>query len=125
MRIAVPKERQAGETRVALTPDVVQRLTKQGHEIVVESGAGASAGAPDSAYTDAGARIAPDAASAQAGADLVVLFGTRQLGSTSRLALMPAERIARQLAVPVLTFPVPEAGPPEPEPGAGRFWPFS
>ena len=72
MRIAVPKERQAGETRVALTPDVVQRLTKQGHEIVVESGAGASAGAPDSAYTDAGARIAPDAASAQAGADLVV-----------------------------------------------------
>ena len=72
MRIAVPKERQAGETRVALTPDVVQRLTKQGHEIVVESGAGASAGAPDSAYTDAGARIGPDAASAQAGADLVV-----------------------------------------------------
>ncbi|MCB0989391.1 MAG: cation:proton antiporter [Acidimicrobiales bacterium] len=64
-------------------------------------------------------------AQASTGADLVVLFGTRQLGSTSRLALMPAERIARQLAVPVLTFPVPEAGPPEPEPGAGRFWPFS
>lgn len=72
MRIAVPKERQAGETRVALTPDVVQRLVKQGHEIVVETGAGTSAGAPDAAYADAGARLAPDAASAQAGADLVV-----------------------------------------------------
>ncbi|MGE0193625.1 MAG: Re/Si-specific NAD(P)(+) transhydrogenase subunit alpha [Planctomycetota bacterium] len=72
MRIAVPRERQAGETRVALTPDVVQRLVKQGHEVVVEQDAGASAGAPDAAYTDAGARIAPDAAAAQAGADLVV-----------------------------------------------------
>ncbi|MCP3937932.1 MAG: hypothetical protein GY708_21495 [Actinomycetia bacterium] len=64
-------------------------------------------------------------AQASSRADLVVLFGNRLLGSSSRLALMPSERIARQLSCPVLTFPLSEAGPPAPEPGAGRFWPFT
>lgn len=63
-------------------------------------------------------------AQASASADLVILFGQRPLGPSSRLALMPSERIARQLAVPVMTFPVPEVGPPDPEPGPTRRWPF-
>ena len=58
------------------------------------------------------------------GADIVVLFGQRPLGPSSRLALMPSERIARQLSVPVLTFPIPEVGPPDPDPGPTRRWPF-
>ena len=56
-------------------------------------------------------------------ADLVVLFAPRPLGSTSRLVLFPAERIARQLPVPVLTFPMASEGPPEPE-SPSRRWPW-
>jgi alanine dehydrogenase len=39
MRIGVPREDTAGETRVALTPNEVRTLADQGHEIVVEHGA--------------------------------------------------------------------------------------
>ena len=57
MRIAVARERAAGETRVALTPEVVQRLVKGGHSVSVESGAGVAAGHLDAAYAAAGARV--------------------------------------------------------------------
>ena len=50
MIIGIPKTTQAGERRVALTPDVVARLAKDGHEIVVEAGAGKAAGFIDEAY---------------------------------------------------------------------------
>src|SRR3954453_5457521 len=56
MKISVPKESSAGEQRVALVPDVAGRLVEPGgHEVVVESGAGASAHHPDEQYTEAGA----------------------------------------------------------------------
>jgi H+-translocating NAD(P) transhydrogenase subunit alpha len=55
MRIGVPKETAAGERRVGVVPDVVRRLVKAGHTVVVEPGAGLAAGAPDDHYTDAGA----------------------------------------------------------------------
>ena len=58
MRIAIPKETHEGETRVAVTPDVVKRLVRSGHEIRVETGAGEAAGAPDAHYTAAGATVA-------------------------------------------------------------------
>ena len=57
MRIGVPKETVPGERRVALVPDVVRRLTGQGHEVVVEPGAGAQARIPDEAFADAGATL--------------------------------------------------------------------
>ncbi|MEI7560331.1 MAG: Re/Si-specific NAD(P)(+) transhydrogenase subunit alpha [Actinomycetes bacterium] len=57
MRIGVPKETAAGEFRVALVPDVVAKLTKAGHEVVVEAGSGAGAMLPDSSFTEAGAKI--------------------------------------------------------------------
>lgn len=60
---------------------------------------------------------------AKSRADLVVLFAPRPMGSTSRLVLFPAERITRQLPVPVLTFPMNTAGPPEPE-AVSRRWPW-
>ena len=57
MRVGVPKESREGERRVALIPDVVQSLTGGGIEVAVESGAGESAGHPDSEYSDAGASV--------------------------------------------------------------------
>jgi NAD(P) transhydrogenase subunit alpha len=71
MRIAVLKETAPGETRVALVPESVGRLTKAGHEVVVERGAGVSASAPDTAYEKAGAQLADGATAATTGADLV------------------------------------------------------
>ena len=72
MQICVPKETVAGEHRVALSPDGVSRLVKDGHVVVVQHGAGVDAFYSDDAYEKAGARIAPDAGSAHAGADIVV-----------------------------------------------------
>jgi len=58
MKISVPKESSPGEQRVALVPEVAQRLTGPGgHDVVVESGAGEGAHHPDAEYTDAGASI--------------------------------------------------------------------
>jgi H+-translocating NAD(P) transhydrogenase subunit alpha len=59
MIIGVPREIFPGERRVAMVPAVVPILTKAGLEIVVEAGAGASAGFPDSEYTARGAKIVP------------------------------------------------------------------
>jgi NAD(P) transhydrogenase subunit alpha len=72
MRIAVLRERAAGEARVAATPDTAKKLAGLGHEIVVESGAGLAASAPDDQYKAAGAMIAPGAAEAIKGADLLL-----------------------------------------------------
>ena len=60
MRVAVAKEIQPGERRVALTPDVVGRLVKKGTEVWVEAGAGDSACFSDAAYEAAGAEIIKD-----------------------------------------------------------------
>ncbi len=58
MKIGVAKETFAGETRVALTPEVVKKLVAKGFEVVVESGAGAAACFPDADYQTAGALVA-------------------------------------------------------------------
>jgi len=71
MKIGVPKETAEGERRVALIPDVVASLKKsESVEVAVESGAGAAAGHPDSAYSDAGAEVG--AGDAAWGADVVL-----------------------------------------------------
>jgi NAD(P) transhydrogenase subunit alpha len=58
MRIAIPAESAPGERRVALTPEVVQRLEAKGFDVVVERGAGTGAGFGDDAFEAAGASIA-------------------------------------------------------------------
>ena len=60
MKVGVPRERAAGERRVALVPDVIARLVAGGFDVLVEPDAGAAASIPDGAYQEAGARIAPD-----------------------------------------------------------------
>lgn len=57
MKIGVVKEVIPDERRVALVPDTVKRLTGKGHEVIVESGAGAAALVPDELFTEAGATI--------------------------------------------------------------------
>jgi NAD(P) transhydrogenase subunit alpha len=61
MIVGVPNETAPGERRVALVPDLVPRLTGAGLEVVLEPGAGAAAGFPDSSYQEKGARLEPDA----------------------------------------------------------------
>ena len=69
--IGVPREVVDGEHRVALTPDVVKRLTGKGAAVLVERGAGLAASHDDAAYEAAGARIVADPRGAY-GADVVI-----------------------------------------------------
>jgi NAD(P) transhydrogenase subunit alpha len=57
MLVAVPKEIRDGEKRVALVPDIINKLTRLGLEVVIESGAGVDAQASDDAYRAAGAQV--------------------------------------------------------------------
>jgi len=72
MKIAIPKERQPGETRVASSPEIVKKLIALGFDVTVEKDAGASASFSDDAYKQAGASIAKDQASALKTADIVL-----------------------------------------------------
>jgi NAD(P) transhydrogenase subunit alpha len=67
--IAVPKEHADGERRVALVPESVARLTKAGHAVRVEAGAGLASYVEDSDYAAAGAAVLPDPL---AGAEVVL-----------------------------------------------------
>jgi NAD(P) transhydrogenase subunit alpha len=60
MKLGIPKESAPGERRVALVPDGVRRLVEQGVDVVVEPGAGLSAGFADGAYEEAGAALVED-----------------------------------------------------------------
>jgi H+-translocating NAD(P) transhydrogenase subunit alpha len=57
MNVSVPKETAAGERRVALVPEVVERLAKSDVEVTIEAGAGESASHLDAAYEKAGAKL--------------------------------------------------------------------
>jgi len=72
MKIAIPRERRAQETRVAASPDTVKKLVGLGCEVAVEIGAGAEAAYPDEAYEAAGAALAQDAATTCEGAQVVL-----------------------------------------------------
>lgn len=71
MRLGVVKELAAGESRVALTPYAVNELTRAGHRVLVEAGAGEAASLPDKMYSDAGARIVTEAAAVYKESELV------------------------------------------------------
>jgi NAD(P) transhydrogenase subunit alpha len=70
--VAVLKERFAGETRVAATPESVKKLIGLGAEVIVETGAGAGASIPDAELETAGAKIAKTAKDALKSADVVL-----------------------------------------------------
>jgi alanine dehydrogenase len=72
MIIGVPKEIKEQEQRVALLPSATQQLTKRGHSVLVEKGAGVGSGYPDEAYKKAGAEIVDLAKDVFARADMIV-----------------------------------------------------
>ncbi|MEM7221546.1 MAG: Re/Si-specific NAD(P)(+) transhydrogenase subunit alpha [Pseudomonadota bacterium] len=86
MRIAIPKERRAGELRVAASPETVKKLVQLGCEVAVEKGAGAGAALADDAYKDVGATIAMDAASAIKGAQMVLKVRSPEAAERKHLA---------------------------------------
>ena len=68
MRIGRSEEIKIHEYRVGLTPESVRELVAHGHEVLVETGAGAGIGSSDDDYEAAGAEIAADADDVFAGA---------------------------------------------------------
>jgi NAD(P) transhydrogenase subunit alpha len=72
MKIAIPAETDAGEPRVAATPETVKKLSALGATVTVQSGAGAHAGFLDTDYEAAGAVLAPDAGATLADAEVVL-----------------------------------------------------
>ncbi|HVP85760.1 MAG TPA: Re/Si-specific NAD(P)(+) transhydrogenase subunit alpha [Rhizomicrobium sp.] len=72
MKLAVLKERRAGEARVAATPETVKKLKGLGLDVAVESGAGEKAQIFDNDYIAAGAVVSPDRATMLGDADIVL-----------------------------------------------------
>lgn len=72
MKLAILKERRAGEARVAATPESVKKFKSLGLEVSVETGAGALARFADDQYQAQGATVAPDFVSALEGAEIVL-----------------------------------------------------
>lgn len=72
MRIAVPTETLAYETRIAATPETVKKFIAAGCDVVVQKGAGEHADLTDAAFVDAGASLADSFADTCQGADCIV-----------------------------------------------------
>lgn len=72
MKIGVPREIKTNENRIALVPAGAESLIAAGHQVLVETGAGAGSGFSDDAYASVGARIAPDAATVWKGSDMIM-----------------------------------------------------
>src|SRR5215207_1102740 len=72
MIIGVPKEIKSDEYRVAMIPVGVEELTRAGHEVLVQAGAGQGSGIADERYAEHGAEIVPDSATIWKRADLIV-----------------------------------------------------
>ena len=72
MKIGLPAETRAGETRVAATPETVKKLIAQKHEVLVQSGAGVASSIMDAAYAAVGAKIVGSAAEVISSSDIVL-----------------------------------------------------
>ena len=72
MRVGVPKEIKNSEFRVGLVPGSVREYVQNGHDVLVETGAGGGIKASDADYEAAGAKIAPDAKTVFATSDMIV-----------------------------------------------------
>jgi alanine dehydrogenase len=86
MKIGVPKEIKVHEYRVGLVPAGVSELVRAGHEVLVESNAGAGIGLQDAAYTAAGARVVPRAEDVFSQSELIIKVKEPQLQECKRLS---------------------------------------
>ena len=89
MRIGVPKEIKNHEYRVGLTPESVEELVANGHELFVETNAGGGIGAADEVYEKAGAKILSSAAEVFETADMIVKVKEPQ--AVERAMLKPGQ----------------------------------
>ncbi|MGB5215032.1 MAG: Re/Si-specific NAD(P)(+) transhydrogenase subunit alpha [Anderseniella sp.] len=94
MKIAVPLETAAGESRVAVSPDAVKAYVKKGLTVCVEQGAGAGSFMSDDAYKAAGAKIAKGAAVLK---DADIVLAVRRLPDASIKSLKKGAIVAAQL----------------------------
>ena len=72
MRVGIPTEVKNNEFRVAITPSGVMELTRHGHEVVIQSGAGEGSSISDDEFQAAGARMLPDADSVWEYAEMIL-----------------------------------------------------
>jgi alanine dehydrogenase len=72
MTVGVPKETKTDEYRVAMLPVGVEELTRAGHRVLIQAGAGQGSGIADERYVENGAEIVADAADVWRNADLIV-----------------------------------------------------
>ena len=85
MKIAIAKESNVNERRVALVPDVVAKLSKQGIEVLVEAGAGDRAFFADGTYEEAGAKVVSDTDTLYREADILLKVGVLEDNEVDRL----------------------------------------
>jgi NAD(P) transhydrogenase subunit alpha len=85
MKIGIPKEVQAGETRVALIPRLIPLLIKDQHEVLVEAGAGERASFTDAQYLQAGASVIEDASALYGQVDILFKVQPPQLHPATHL----------------------------------------
>lgn len=96
MIVGVVKESFPGERRVALVPGAVPLLAKAGLEAMVETGAGWEAGYPDHAFTEKGAKIAPNRAAVFGAADVIVqvlCYGANDKTGAADLPLLRRDQV--------------------------------
>mgnify|MGYP001818321736 CR=1 FL=1 len=94
MKIAVPSESAAGESRVAVSPDAVKAYVKKGLSVCVEQGAGAGSFMSDDAFKAAGAKIAKGPAVLK---DADIVLAVRRLSDASIKSLKKGAIVAAQL----------------------------
>jgi NAD(P) transhydrogenase subunit alpha len=81
MKVAVAAEVEAGEPRVAATPETIKKIIGLGAEVAVEPGAGIKSGILDADYSAAGAKVSPDALN---GADIILKVRRPQAAELAR-----------------------------------------
>ena len=110
MQIGILKETQSGETRVALLPENLKGCHAQGIAVVVEAGAGVTAGASDQAYVDAGATVSTDRRAIVAGSQVLPIV--QPLSAAEQATLQPGTVLIgffRPLDAPKALVPAIEA----------------
>lgn len=88
MRLAVLREREPGETRVAATPETAKKLAALGLSVAVEAGAGLASGFPDAEFAAAGAEVATTAEQALQGAQVVLAVRAPDVAALPRGAVL-------------------------------------
>ena len=104
MIVGIPTETSRGERRVAIVPASVSPLIEAGLDVVVEAAAGESAGFPDTAYADKGARIATDHASVFKDADIVLQV--RMAAAAGEAGVVDLNLVRRQQVIVGLSEPL-------------------